>query len=236
MNSTALVVIPTTGKETLNDAILSVINQDYNDVECLVVIDGPEYLEASTKILENFPSVKSMVLPWNIGRDGWYGHRTYYMSAAILNQDYWFALDQDNWFDSTHVRTMVNACDHQNLAWCHSLRKIYTEDKTYICDDNCESLGKYPAYVGSNVHLVDTSTYCIRREVFVQIAPAWYHGWGGDRVFYNALSTHFTNYACTTNYSVNYRLSGNSNSVNAEFFINGNRIMKNRYPQKYPWQ
>lgn len=233
-NETALVVIPTTGKQTLYDAIESVVNQDYPYTDCLVVIDGPEYQQDSLAILKNFPSVKSMVLPWNIGGNGWYGHRTYYMSAAILNHNFWFALDQDNWFDKNHVSSMITLCVENNLSWCHSLRKIFTLYKSFVCDDNCESLGKYNAYVGPDVHLVDTSTYCIRREVFAQIASAWYTGWGGDRVFYHAIAKHFPQYDCTGKHSVNYRLSGNPNSVNAEFFIKGNEVMHARY-NKFPW-
>lgn len=231
----ALVVIPTTGSQQLTDALTSISTQTYKNLSCLVVIDGPEHADATHAILKYFPWVKSMSLPWNIGANGWYGHRTYFLSAALIEENYWFALDQDNWFDADHVESMIDACETKNWHWCHSLRKIYDPGKNFVCLDNCESLGRYPIFLNEQAHLVDTSTYCLKKEVIVSLASAWYSGWGGDRRFYAAISQHVPNFGCTKKHSVCYRLDGNPNSVNADFFIQGNQIMKQRYPQGFPW-
>lgn len=231
-----LVVIPTTGKDLLYSAVKSVIDQTYQNITCLVVIDGPEYAESSNKILSQFPSVKILQLPWNIGRPDWYGHRTYSFTPAITNEDYWVALDQDNFFLPEHIETMVDTCETNNWAWCHSLRKIYDKLGNYVCDDDCESLGRYPIYLNNDHHLVDTSTYCIKKEVIVGLAPAWYSGWGGDRRFYSIISQHVPNFGCTGKYTVGYRVDGNNGSVNSDFFIKGNEIMKARYPNGFPWR
>ena len=236
MVKSALVVIPTTGSPTLRTAIASVLNQTHENVTCLVVVDGPEFLDRTKLILDEFPSVKHMVLPWNVGANGWYGHRVYFMSAALMEQDYWFALDQDNWFESDHIAMMVNSCETNGWAWCHSLRKIYDADGNYVCDDDCESLGRFSIYLSDQHHLVDTSTYCIRRETIVMMASAWYSGWGGDRRFYAAISHHVPNFGCTGHATICYRLDGNPTSVNAGFFLQGNAVMHQRYPGGFPWR
>lgn len=232
----ALVVIPTTGKDVLYDAVKSVIDQTYKNITCLVVIDGPEYSESANKILSYFPTVKILQLPWNIGKPNWYGHRTYSFTPVITNEDYWIALDQDNYFDSSHVSSMIETCESNNWDWCHSLRKIYDKNNNFICNDNCESLGRFPIFGTTDQFLVDTSTYCIKRDIIVQLAGAWYGGWGGDRRFYSIISKYVPNFGCTGKSTLCYRLDGNPGSVTADFFIHGNSIMEKQYPEGFPWQ
>jgi hypothetical protein len=237
-DKSALVVIPTTGSVSLKRAIDGVVSQTHHNTTCLVIIDGPQFEDHSLEIIAAYPQVrvKHMVLPWNIGSNGWYGHRAYYLSAPLMEQDYWFALDQDNWFERDHVSSMISACETHGWQWAHSLRKIFSSHGTYVCDDDCESLGRYPVYLSDQHHLVDTSTYCIRREVMVQVAPAWYSGWGGDRRFYAAISQNFPKFGCTGKSTVCYGLDGNPGSVNADFFLQGNTIMRQRYPGGFPWR
>lgn len=238
MTPSALIVIPTTGSPTLEDAIVSALTQTYKKVDTWVIIDGPEFADAAIKITSKFKSnenLKVLTLPANTGANGWYGHRIYAAVSYLFNHDFVLYLDQDNWFDADHVTSMVAACVNNNWHWCHSLRKVYRADKTFVCNDNCESLGKWPIYFSNDQYLVDTSTYCIRKEIIVQLAPAWYSGWGGDRRFYSIISKHVPQYGCTGKYSVSYRLDGNPNSVNADFFINGNAIMESKYPVGFPW-
>jgi len=236
LEKSALIVIPTTGADTLADAVGSAVNQTHTNTTCLVIIDGPQFESAANKILSQFPTVKRMTLPWNTGANGWYGHRIYFLSAPLIDQDYWLALDQDNWFEPDHVSNMINACERNNWQWCHSLRKIYDASGRYICDDDCESLGRWPIYISDQHHLVDTSTYCLRKDVIVNMASAWYSGWGGDRRFYSIITQYVKEFGCTGSASVCYRLDGNSNSVNADFFLQGNKIMQNRYPGGFPWR
>lgn len=235
-NKSALVVIPTTGSSLLRQALSSVMSQSHRHLTCLVVIDGPEFERPARIILEEFPGVKHMLLPWNVGANGWYGHRVYFMSAPLMEQEYWFALDQDNWFEPDHVASMVESCEQNMWRWCHSLRRIHDANGNYICDDDCESLGRHPIYLSNDHHLVDTSTYCISREVMVMMSPAWYSGWGGDRRFYSAISQHVPQFGCTKRATVCYRLDGNPRSVTADFFQQGNAIMRQRYPGGFPWR
>lgn len=233
--STATVIIPTTGSTCLDSAISSVVNQTHKDTQCWVVIDGPEFAANTREITKRYPSVRVLELAENTGANNFYGHRIYAATGFLINTDYILYLDQDNWFDPDHVANMIAHLDKTGDDWCHSLRKIHDKNGNYLTDDNCESLGKWPAWVGENVHLVDTSCYCIKREVITRISQAWYAGWGGDRIFLANIAHHFAKWSCTGKYSLNYRLDGNPGSVNAEFFTQGNKLMSDQYPAGYPW-
>lgn len=229
------VIIPTTGSPSLERAIQSVIAQTYKDFDCWVIIDGPQFASVARTITSKYSNIKVLELVENTGADNFYGHRIYAAAGFLINSDYILYLDQDNRMAPDHVESMIKTLEEQNLDWCYSLRKIYDKTGTFIADDNCESLGKWPAWVGDQVFLVDTSCYCIKRDVIVRISGAWYAQWGGDRVFYANLSHHFKNYACTGKHTINYGLDGNPGSVTADFFIQGNAVMQQRYPQGFPW-
>lgn len=233
--SSATVIIPTTGSSALSTAIESVIRQTHTDLQCWVIIDGPQFKDAALDIVKKYESVKVIELPENTGSDGFYGHRIYAAVGYLVNADYILYLDQDNWFDPNHVESMIKHIETNNLDWCYSLRKIFDKNGSYIADDNCESLGKWPAWVNEQAFLVDTSCYCIKKDVITKISGIWYNKWGGDRIFYANLAHHFPKYSCTSKHTLNYRLDGNPGSVNAEFFYQGNTVMQTKYPIKFPW-
>lgn len=232
--SKATIVIPTTGSPHLDRTINSARNQ--SDADCWVVVDGPEYSVAARKISDQYSDVKVIQLPENTGGDGFYGHRIYAAIGFLINSDYVLYLDQDNWYDDDHVETMIKCIEKNSYDWCYSLRKIYDKNENYITDDNCESLGKWPAWVNQQVHLVDTSCYCIKRDVITKLSGAWYNKWGGDRIFYANLAHYFPNFGCTSKPTLNYRLDGNPGSVTADFFAQGNAVMQSRYPNGFPWR
>jgi hypothetical protein len=64
---------------------------------------------------------------------------------------------------------------------------------------------------------------------------AWYGGWGWDRQFYAAMQHHFPKFRTTGLHTLCYRLDGNPNSVNAEFFVHGNAEMQKKYGTTFPW-
>jgi glycosyltransferase involved in cell wall biosynthesis len=234
-----VVVIPSIGTKKLRNAINSVLNQTYKNVECLVVVDGPGYYEDAKLNGLFLDNVKHMVLPYNTGADGYYGHRIYASIGNLLNCDYVVYLDEDNTFDETHIENHINTIQSKNADWSYSLRKIY-ENNEYICDDNCESLGKWPIYLSPTNHLIDTSSYCVSRDIAVKIGPAWYNGgdsgkWGSDRNFLANLKHYYPNYACTEKHTLHYSLAGNERSVTKEFFLKGNEVMKEKYPNGFPW-
>ena len=227
------VVTPTIGSEHLARAIASVDAQTYKNLTHYVFADGAEHLAKIQPQLEGATKVRKIALEENVGK-GWYGHRVYAASSFLVNADIICYLDEDNWYEPCHVEKIVEKIQKGN-DWVYSLRKIYDNEGNLICEDNCESLGKWPVYFSDEVLHVDTSSFGIRRDIAVRIGHAWYGQWGADRQFFGALRQNFTKYECTNSYTMNYRLDGNPKSVTKEFFEKGNAMMKEKYPDGYPW-
>jgi glycosyltransferase involved in cell wall biosynthesis len=235
----ATVIIPTTGSPEVIEAIKSVLDQTY-DTKCYIVCDGPDFSYTVKNMLRwvekhpNYRRIKLCNLPINVGANGFYGHRVYAAFTHLVDTEYVLYLDQDNWLKPNHVESCINTIKSKNLDWCYSLRDIYKKDGTLICHDDCESLGKWQTYHG--VNHVDTNSYCLKTEIGVKLASVWHGGWGQDRVFLQAISTHFKKWECTKQYTVNYRLDGNQGSVTKEFFDEGNKKMMEQYEGKLPWK
>jgi glycosyltransferase involved in cell wall biosynthesis len=227
------IVTPTIGKPELIDALKSVQKQTYKDITHYVFIDGMEHEEQIWK-LQFSDNVKFIRLDENVGK-GWYGHRVYAACSFLVNADIIVYLDEDNWIEPCHVEKLVNKINEGN-DWAYSLRKIYDKDGKFLCEDNCESLGKWPVYFDDKVFHIDTSSFAIKRDVAVRIGHAWYGQWGADRQFFSALKHHFPKYDCTNTHTLCYRLDGNPNSVTKEFFDNGNEINKQKYNGEFPWK
>ena len=242
MGLSILVITPTTGSPELADAVQSVLGQIGREVEHLLVVDGVQFSSKVDEVLNNAGiitggKIKRIDLPFNTGKDGFYGHRIMAGFGHLINHDYVLFLDQDNWFEYDHVESLINTIESKELDWAYSLRQIFNKDKKYITSDNCESLGRWPAWVNENAHLIDTSSYCFKTSFYRQVCHIWDYGWGGDRRFYTILKDHIKhdNYACTGKYTLNYRLGGNEGSVNREFFDEGNKKMHTKYAGKFPW-
>ena len=236
---TATVIIPTTGASEVYEAIRSVLDQTYNTI-CYVVCDGEMFTEATRAITEKFhkhfnaKNLKVALLPINTGSDQFNGHRIYASFPNLVNTEYLLFLDQDNWFTSDHVKKAVDLISQNNLDWCYALRNIMTKDGHFICQDDCESLGKWEAYVGSN--LIDTNCFILKTEIARRIAHIWYGKYCQDRIFSKGMMHHFPNFNCTGHYSVNYRLGSTPRSVKQEFFERGNIVMRAKYGDRFPWQ
>lgn len=233
----ATVIIPTTGSDTLKQTIDSVVNQTYEYVQAYVVVDGIQYDEKVKSIISSIeiPKNKSLVcmtVPENVGADGYYGHRIYAAATHLINSEYVLYLDQDCWFDTNHIESLVDTIESNNSNWAYSLRKIVDKDGEYICNDDCESLGKWRPL--TNYNHIDTNCYCLRTDVAIKVSQVFHGKWGQDRVFFQALNQYFQKYDCSGLYSLNYRLEGNEGSVSSEFFIAGNERVKQTL--KYlPW-
>lgn len=245
MGLSILVITPTTGSPELVDAIQSVQNQTNKVVEHLLVVDGVRFSDRVDNTLQDAGiktngKLRRIDLPFNTGSGGFYGHRIMAGFGHLINHDYVLFLDQDNWYDINHVNNLINLIESKNLDWAHSLRQIFDKDRNYITPDNCESLGRWPAWVGEDVHLVDTSSYCFKTSFFRQVCHLWDFGWGADRRFFTILKDHIkhTNYDCTGVHTLNYRLGGNEGSVQKEFFDQGNKFMYDKYKERnnLPWQ
>jgi glycosyltransferase involved in cell wall biosynthesis len=234
---TATVIIPTTGSADLVKSVESVLNQTY-PTTCYVVCDGEEFKGKTKVILDEYSgnkNIKISYLPINVGANGFYGHRIYAAFTHLVNTEYVLYLDQDCWIDEDHVQNCIDTINKNNLQWSYSLRKILDKDGTYLCDDNCESLGKWPVFSGEYNH-IDTNCYCLKTNIAVNLCQVWHGGWGQDRVWFKTLQQYFPNYDTTGKHTVNYRLAGNDGSVKDTFFEYGNAIMKQKYNGEFPWK
>ena len=226
-----VVLIPTTGAPSLRRAVQSVLAQSVAATP-YVVCDGPQFRAAVEAALDGL-DVPVCVLPRNVGEGGFYGHRVYASFAHLVDEEHVLFLDQDNFLAPEHVAQCVDLIAARRLQWCYSLRNICTPAGEFVCRDDCESLGKWPAF--TNTHLIDTNSYCIRREVLLQAAHAWHGKWGQDRVFAQVMMQNFKAFDCTGRYTVQYCLGGNEGSVTREFFEQGNAQMLQRYKRGFPW-
>jgi glycosyltransferase involved in cell wall biosynthesis len=244
---TVTVITPTIGSEKLLDAITSVATQTYN-CKHLIVIDGSDFVAEVlkiidiTKIMDPQPNIQVIVSPENTGKFGdqsFYGHRIYAAYPHLINSDYMLFLDEDNWYEQDHVATLIETIEKKNLDFSYSLRKIFSPEKKYLCDDNCESLGKWPIFMSrrsphGEQFLIDTSSFCFKREFIQKTCHFWHHGWGGDRHFLYAVKNH-AKYETNGKHTLCYRLDGNPNSVTKEFFDVGNKTQDQYYGGKFPW-
>lgn len=228
------VVTPTIASEHLTKCIDSVDKQTYKDITHYIFIDGCQYEPKAREILVGSSKTRMIELEENVGK-GWYGHRVYAACSFLVNADVICYLDEDNFFEPCHIEKMVRKLE-EGYDWVYSLRKVVNKDGEFLCEDNCESLGKWPVYFNPEVSHIDTSCFAIRRNIAVNIGHAWYGQWGADRQFFTALKKYFPKYECTNQYTTNYRLDGNANSVSEEFFIEGNKINTEKYQGNFPWK
>lgn len=234
----AAIVTPTIGSDTLTKCIESVQSQTYENLTHYIFLDGEENF---SKIMmqgidkDTKHQIKSIALQENVGK-GWYGHRVYAACSFLVNADVIFYLDEDNWFEPDHVESLMKLLKNENTQWAYSFRKIYDKEENFICEDNCESLGKWPVYFNNQAYHIDTSSFAVRRNVAIGIGHAWYGQWGADRQFFNNLQRYYSNFECSLKYTLCYRLDGNSGSVNADFFNRGNQENLKKYNESLPWK
>jgi len=245
IESPATVITPTIGSKKLLDAVKSIQEQTYGSVRHLIVVDGEEHFKAVADLnlqeLAGKKNIRIVCTPENTGQgsQGFYGHRIYAAYPHLVNTDYILFLDEDNWYEPNHVETLVQTAESKNLDFSFSLRKIFSPEGKYLTDDNCESLGRWPIFMSrrspyGEQFLIDTSSFCFKRNFIEKTCHFWHHGWGGDRHFLYAVKDH-AKYDTNGKHTLCYRLDGNPNSVTKEFFETGNRTQEQYYGGKYPW-
>jgi len=235
MNYDAVVITPTTGKDTLKRAITSVKYQTGVKVRHLIVVDGSKFRDRIDPDLKDLNFNMDIIqLVTNTGGEGFYGHRIYAGFAHLVNEPYVLFLDEDNSYRPDHVESCVKLA--QETPFSFSLRNIYDKNDEFLCRDDCESLGLWPVWNGTHYH-IDTSAYCFRRDFLMQVSPWWHNGYGGDRIFLSHCRNNGIPFKCTGKYSLNYFLDGNPNSASPDFFRLGNQKQKHRaYRDKeFPW-
>lgn len=245
------IVTPSCGNNKLEKLLESINNQDLGEngeieIEHIIVIDGEKYFERSKEIIEKVPVNKGInryviYLPFNTGANKYLGHKIYASFTQLVNGEWVFLFDDDNYFDNNHILSFYELIkSRENTDWLYCLRKI-VNDNGYVCNDDCESLGFLRhVFYNSNEHLIDTNCYCIRKDIMIKLSPIWNRiGLNNvndpDRVFGKYLMENFLNYDCTRKYTVNYYVGNRENSVQDNLFLYGNNIINNIFNNCIPW-
>jgi glycosyltransferase involved in cell wall biosynthesis len=241
MSKRVTVITPTTGSKYLNQNLQSVSEQTYDNVEHLVVVDGPPYYKSANDILEGYQDKTVMYLQENTGADQYNGHRIYGSMPYLVNSDYVMFLDEDNYIDKKHIETLVEVCE--TSTWAYSLRKIVDKDGNYVCLDDCENLGKWPTCLSDQELFVDVGAYFLPTTIAIQISPLWYRRARHpdeqpevDRIIMQTLLAFGWSYDTNGMYTLNYRVGNREDSVKADFFIWGNSVMEKKFKDGYPWR
>lgn len=242
------VITPTVGSSKLAMAIESVQRQTYGNLEHLLVVDGAlEYGSGTREAVEDVDDrnpglvtkhIRFIDLPHNTGANGFNGQRIYASIPHLLNSDYVFFLDEDNWYEENHVASLVETIEKKNLDWAYSLRKIFTADTKFVADDNCESLGKWPIWFTHDnpQYLIDTSAYAFTRKFIQASCHLWHSGpWGEDRRYLYAIADK-SNWDTSGKHTLCYRVDGIEKKYGTlDFFKEGNTKQLERYNGELPW-
>jgi glycosyltransferase involved in cell wall biosynthesis len=244
------VVTPTTGERSVLRAIQSVADQSYKAIQHLVVLDNPD-APAEIKAAISQYNVDVIELPYATGKDRFMGHRIIGASAFLGQGDFFCYLDEDNWFDTDHVASLLDVI-RRGFTWAFSFRKIVDREGNFICNDDCEGLGKWPTFLGPRDYHIDTNCYFLPRLVAVNSSPIWFRRsrqlsisevggglvglQGVDRSLVGFLRHNCPNYETSYCYSVNYRVENTRLSVKREFFLRGNQKMLEKRQGRLPWK
>lgn len=231
------IITATTGSDYLAKNIQSVKEQSYTNIQHLVVVDGQERLDNAKRFFHDDLDVIN--LPYATGIEQYNGHRIYGGCTYFAKGDYIIYLDEDNWLDPEHVEELVEVSSLD--AWSYSLRKIVDSDGNYICNDDCESLGNWESIL--NDYFVDVNCFFIPRKIALQLTPIWYRRARHpneqpevDRLLTFVLRQNKIKTNYSGKYTVNYRAGNRADSVQAQFFINGNKAMMQKYNGNLPWR
>jgi glycosyltransferase involved in cell wall biosynthesis len=242
------IITATVGKPHLAECIASVREQTYTNIEHIVVVDGQQRWDDADKVLYalKFPIPNFhehvCVLPYPTGINRFNGHKIYGAFTYLSEGDYIIWLDDDNILEPDHVEKLVKTVKEKNLDWAYSFRKIIDDNGNFICNDDCESLGKWKSVL--NDHFVDVNCFFVKRELALSVSSLWHRQarepgvMEVDRALTAVLMHEKNNLKFDTSgdYTVRYRIGSTGISVQAEFFTAGNAKMLELHNGKLPWK
>lgn len=226
MSLSVAVVTSTQGRSTITKAIQSVKDQTRKATH-YVFIHGAEYSDKTIPHLAD--DTVAVHLPRANGGGGYGMAPVFALAPYAITEDIICYLDDDNWYEPDHIKSVVEMIEKHDLGWAYSYRKIVDNEGSFICEDNCESLGMQ--LNSDNQYLVDNSCYAVRTNVARRHSHAWYVPVISDRSFQHELMRAGLSVGTTGKHSVNYRLSKDgTGGMTAEKFINNNEWMKKHRP------
>jgi hypothetical protein len=233
------VITGTIGADTLCDTIRSVQSQTV-PVQHWIIIDGVDFEYITKKMIGKMPrnnnrmySQHILTLPENTGGSGYLCHRINASLPWLVNTDYVCFLDEDNVFEPDHIEKLLGALRSvPNARWSYAHRTIIDGDGTFICNDNCESLGSMThTALGREDRHIDTNCYLLDRELAMQICPLWNAkarqsgALEADRHVCRVLLEREPIHGVSKHYTVGYRVCGRPDSVRGDFFMQGNALL-----------
>jgi len=241
--SKVTVITATVGNPRLRDNLLSVHNQTHKDVQHLVFIDGdhPHAALECDKAKSNGWKGDVIQLPKSVGAGGWNGHRMYAAGPFLAEGDFVMWLDDDNSLREDHIESLLKVIEQGN-DWAYSFRNIVDADGEFLCQDNCESLGKWASVLHEKDFFVDVNCYLVPTKIAIHLGPAWYRKFRVpgqpevDRVLSASLMQNGLKFDTTYSYTVDYTVGNTERSVQIEFFHRGNKEMRRRHPDGLPWK
>lgn len=245
--SKVTVITATVGNPLLPFTIKSVANQTHRDVQHLLVVDGRERWETVSELVDSVENevvldhLDILAMPYSIGKDRWNGHRIYAAGAFQAEGDFIIWLDDDNSLEPTHIEDCLKVIEAGN-DWAYSFRNIVDKNHQFITRDDCESLGKWASVLAPTDFFIDVNCYFIPTTLAIHLGPAWYRKFREpgkpevDRVLAHTLMNNNLKFDTTYKYTVNYTVGNTPNSVQPEFFANGNAEMRRRFPDGLPWK
>jgi glycosyltransferase involved in cell wall biosynthesis len=241
MNPKVTVITPTTASDQLKDALKSIEKQTYQNIQHLVVVDGfDKYGVRATQLMDGSTRSIAFSLPHNTGYDQYNGHRIYGAMSYIAEGEYLCFLDQDNWYEYNHIESLIETIKTGN-KWAYSLRKIVSQEGEYICNDDCESLGRWKSVLNDN--FIDVNCFMIPKMAAIAFSPYWYRRARHpqeqpevDRILSAFMMQNFKEFNTNGMYTVNYRVASRKDSVQKEIFLQGNQMMNHKMNGEYPWR
>ncbi|UXZ05280.1 glycosyltransferase family 2 protein [Moraxella nasicaprae] len=221
---TVAVITSTIGRHDLERAILSVKNQHYQ-AKHYVFVDGEQFWVAAKSILDKYPEVVATYLPMNTGASGWSNSSINAIAPFLVKEDIVCYLDDDNWYEPSHVEQGVQALLASGADYAYAMRNLYDVNLNFLCPDTYESLGEYSSgwqtetldvsfelngqvfkdeYELSTKHHIDTNCYFFPTTLAKILAVAWHTGFHNDKNVYRFLNDLQKKGVCTRTFSVNY--------------------------------
>jgi glycosyltransferase involved in cell wall biosynthesis len=238
-----VVITPTVGTDWLPKAMQSV----GLDAEHWIVVDGVQHYEKVVQHIQaNRYNQRIIVMPENTGGvlpkingmpyTGKYnGYRINAAIPLVTNADYVLFLDEDNWYEPNHIKTMIDEVEKNDLDWAYSLRKVVDKEGKFLFNDDCDSLGDYPS-INNGLRFVDMNCYIFKNRVLAQVAHRLYdimNPFIGDKMLFQELVSRFQCYGDTGLYTVNYRCTRDGQD---EWFEKGNKFMSDKHKGVFPWK
>jgi hypothetical protein len=130
--------------------------------------------------------------------------------------------------------------ESKGLEWSYSLRNIMDGNGNLITQDDCQSLGPWPIWCDPSTNLVDMNCYLVRRDLAVRASPTFLgrsrDEGGVDFRLCRFLLDTAKRFDTNGDYTVNYTAGSRAVSMTGDFFIAGNKVMRERYHGGFPWR